>query len=203
MSGTYRGLTRTSTTLTVNPPALTTLALNPTSVVGGSQSTGTVTLTGVAAANTNVALSSNRAAVIVPSNVLVAAGTQSVSFVINTAPVTANTSASISATYNSVTRSATLTVLAPPARALTLSPPSVPVGTPSTGTVTLTGPAPPAGTSVSLSSSNRLVATVPSSVLVPADQTSATFLVRSLLIGTATINGTRGVTRSATLTVGP
>jgi hypothetical protein len=46
-----------------------------------------------------------------------------------------------------------------------------------------------------------LVATVPSSALVPAGQTSITFLVRSLLAGTATITGTRGVSKSATLTV--
>jgi hypothetical protein len=180
---------------------LSTLALNPTSVVGGSQSIGTVTLNGVAAVDTAIALASNKLVAFVPSNVVIPAGAQNASFVINTIPVVVNTNVSISATYNGVTRSATLTVRAPQLFSLTLDPTSVTPGATSTGTVTLTGPAPSAGTSVSLSSSNQSVATVPSSVLVSADQTSVTFLVRSLLVGTATITGTRGVSKSATLTV--
>jgi len=201
VSGTYRGVTRTSASLTVNPPALNTLVLNPTSVVGGSPSTGTVTLTGVAAVDTTITLASNRSFALLPSNVVIPAGSQTANFVINTTPIASNTNASISATYNGITRSATLTVRAPQLASLTLNPPSVTVGATSTGTVTITGPAPSTGTSVSLSSSNRTVATVPSSVVVAADQTTATFLVRSLLVGTATISGTRGVTQSATLTV--
>src|SRR5437588_457749 len=44
ISGTY-GVTKTAI-LTVNPPTLSTLTLNPTTVTGGGTSTGTVTLTG-------------------------------------------------------------------------------------------------------------------------------------------------------------
>ena len=169
--------------------------------MGGSQSTGTVPLNGVAAVNTTIALASNKLVAFVPSNVVIPAGAQNASFVINTIPVLVNTNVSISATYNGVTRSATLAVRAPQLFSLSLDPTSVTPGATSTGTATLTGPAPSTGTSVSLSSSNRLVATVPSSALVPAGQTSITFLVRSLLAGTATITGTRGVSKSATLTV--
>jgi hypothetical protein len=139
--------------------------------------------------------------VIVPSSVVVPGGAQNVSFGIITIPVAANTTATISATYNGVTRNASLSVRAPQLASITLNPTSVTMGNSATGTATLTGPAPSTGTSVSLSSSNRLVATVPSSALVPAGQTSITFLVRSLLVGTATITGTRGVSKSATLTV--
>src|SRR5207245_4499662 len=61
---------------------------------------------------------------------------------------------------------------------LTLSPTSVVGGVQSsTGTVTLNGPAPAGGAQVLLSSSNTGVATVPSSVTVPAGATSATFTV--------------------------
>jgi trimeric autotransporter adhesin len=112
-----------------------------------------------------------------------------------------NTNASISTIYNGVTRSATLTVRSPLLALITLNPTSVPSGSNSTGTATITGPAPAGGASVSLSSSNTLVATVPSSALVPAGQTNVTFLVQSLLVGTARITGTRGVSKSATLTV--
>jgi hypothetical protein len=201
VSGVYRGLTKISPSLTVNPPTLTTIVLNPTSVVGGSQSTATVTLTGVVAVDTTVSLSSNKTLATVSSTVVIPAGAQSATFVVNTTPVAANTTVGISAVYSGVTRTATLTVVAPQIGSLTLNPTSVQAGTSSVGTVTLAGPAPSTGTSVTLSSSNKLVATVPSSVVVPAGQSSVTFSVQTLLVGTSTINGTRGVTRSATLTV--
>ena len=60
---------------------------------------------------------------------------------------------------------------------LTVNPSSVVGGSPSTGTVTLTGPAPAGGALVSLSSSNTSAATVPASVTVAAGATSATFAV--------------------------
>jgi len=47
ITGTYNG-TRTAT-LTVNSAALTSVVMSPTAVTGGNSSTGTVTLTGVAA----------------------------------------------------------------------------------------------------------------------------------------------------------
>jgi hypothetical protein len=201
ISGTYLGVTRASATLTVNPPALSALALNPASVQGGSSSTGTVTLTGVAATNITIATASNRSGVNVPSNVVVPAGAQNANFTITTIPVSTNTTASISATYRGVTRSATLAVQAPQLASITLNPTSVPFGGTSTGTATLTGPAPATGTSVSLSSSNRFVASVPNNAIVPAGQTSVTFLVQGLLVGTATITGNNNPLTSAKLTV--
>src|SRR5262249_9657619 len=60
--------------------------------------------------------------------------------------------------------------------ALSLSPSSVTGGSSSTGTVSLNMAAPSGGVGVFLSSSGA-VATVPSSVLVPQGQTSATFPV--------------------------
>ncbi len=60
---------------------------------------------------------------------------------------------------------------------LTVNPSSVVGGSPSTGTVTLSGPAPAGGAVVSLSSDNTLAATVPASVTVAAGATSATFPV--------------------------
>jgi hypothetical protein len=55
------------------------------------------------------------------------------------------------------------------------------------GTVSLTTPAPAGGSSVTLSSSNRAVATVPASVTVPAGSSSATFVITAASPGTATI----------------
>src|SRR5437016_5512924 len=60
---------------------------------------------------------------------------------------------------------------------LALNPTTVTGGNSSTGTVTLGGPAPAGGAQIALSSSNTGVASVPSSVAIPAGTTSATFVV--------------------------
>jgi hypothetical protein len=55
-------------------PAITSVALNPTTVTGGTASTATVTLSGAAAAAASVTLASNNAAATVPATVTVTAG---------------------------------------------------------------------------------------------------------------------------------
>ncbi len=192
--------------------SLSTLSLNPTSVTGGNSSTGTVMLSGPApTSGATVTLSSSNTTVAnVPSSVTVAAGATSASFTVSTSAVAASTTVTISATYAGATRSASLTVApAPPPPptvfSLTLNPTSVFGGVQSsTGTVTLTGPAPAGGAQVFLSSSNG-AARVPSSVIVPAGATSATFTVNTsfVLISTsATISASyNGTTRTATLGV--
>ena len=117
ISASYGGATR-SASLTVNPaapppPTLSSLTLNPTSVVGGLQSsTGTVTLSAPApAGGATVLLSSSNGAASVPSSVFVPAGATSATFTVNTSIVLISTSATISASYNGTTRTATLGVL--------------------------------------------------------------------------------------------
>ena len=136
-------------------PVLASLTVNPSSVVGGSPSTGTVTLTGPApAGGALVSLSSdNTLAATVPSSVTVAAGATSATFAVTTSPVSGSTAVTISAVYGGVTRTASLTVtpVAAGLSSLTVNPSSVVGGSPSTGTVTLTGPAPVGGAVVSLS----------------------------------------------------
>jgi len=116
ITGTSGTLTRTTTiTLTVTPPPLPTvssLTLSPTGVIGGTPSTGTVTLSGPApAGGAQVALSSNNSAASVPSSVIVPAGATSATFRVNTSIVLISTSATISASYNSTSRTATLALL--------------------------------------------------------------------------------------------
>src|SRR5256884_6188711 len=66
---------------------------------------------------------------------------------------------------------------------LTLNPTSVIGGLQSsTATVTLSGPAPAAGAQVTLSSSNTAVASVPSSVTVPAGATNATLTGHTTIV---------------------
>jgi hypothetical protein len=115
ISAAYGGVTR-SASLTVTPPPLPTvssLTLNPTSVVGGLQSsTGTVTLSAPApAGGAQVMLSSSNGAAGVPSSVFVPAGATGATFPVNTSIVLFPTSATISASYNGTTRTAGLAVL--------------------------------------------------------------------------------------------
>jgi hypothetical protein len=192
--------------------SLSSLALNPTSVVGGNASTGAVTLSGPApTGGAQVTLSSSNTTVArVPASVTVAAGATSATFTVSTSAVAASTAVTISGAYGGVSRTASLTVqpVPPPAptlTSLTLNPTSVVGGLqPSTGTVTLSAPAPAGGVQVILSSSSG-AASVPSSVFIPAGESSASFTVNTsvVLISTSATISARynGATRTATLGV--
>ena len=90
---------------------------------------------------------------------------------------------------------------------LTLDPTTVRGGSPSTGTITLSGPAPDGGMVVRLASTNPVIANVPSSITVPAGLTSVTFTVHTRPVPRqmyATISAWSGSTlKRATLTVTP
>jgi hypothetical protein len=111
ITASYNGVNQ-NTALAVKPPVLSSLALNPTTVVGGSSSTGTIVLSGAAPfGGTAVALSSSRSGrAKVPSTVTVAAGNNSATFTVDTT-AGAKVSATISASYSGVTKKATLTIL--------------------------------------------------------------------------------------------
>src|SRR6267378_2920780 len=100
------------------PPAsltLSSLAVNPTSVNGGSPSTGTVALSGPApSGGAVISLSSdNTAAATVPAGVTVAYGATSATFTVSTSAVTASTPLTITASYGGGTKTASLTVTPP------------------------------------------------------------------------------------------
>jgi trimeric autotransporter adhesin len=211
ISASYGGVSK-SAWLTVTPTAatLSSLTLNPTSVIGGAQSsTGTVTLSGPApAGGALVTLSSSNGAASVPPSVTVPAGATSATFPVNTTAVAVLTPVIITGTYGGGSKSATLTVTpAATLVSLTLNPTSAIGGLESsTGTVTLNGPAPAGGAQVALSSDN-LAAGVPPSVTIPAGMTSASFPVNTLPVlfqTSVTITASYGGnTVTATLTVTP
>jgi hypothetical protein len=128
-----------------------------------------------------------------------------------TRAVTTTTTAVISATYNGVTRTASLTVtptLPQPKAALdliSLDPSTVQTRTVRTSaTVYFTALTPSGGAVVTLSSSDSSIATVPPSITVPANSSTGAFEVTipASATGTATISATySGGTRSAVLTV--
>jgi hypothetical protein len=147
------------------PPAasLSSLSLNPSTVSGGTSSTGTVTLTGAApSGGVVVSLSSGNPAAAVPPTVTVAAGATSASFSVTTSAVSSNTSSVISGTTGGVTRTATLSVNA--------------------------ANPPPAGDTVSITraeydSGNRRLR-------VEATSTSSSATLRAYVAGTETLIGT-------------
>jgi hypothetical protein len=87
---------------------------------------------------------------------------------------------------------------------LALNPSSVTGGQTTTGTVSLTAAAPTGGALVGLASANP-AASVPSSVTVPANSSSASFTVNTTSVGATTAGNITatyaGVSKSATLTV--
>lgn len=96
------------------PASLSSVSLSPSSVAGGNSAQGTVTLTSAApSGGASISLSSSSTSATTPSTVTIPAGATSANFVVSTLAVPANTSATITAIYNSVSRTATLTLTPP------------------------------------------------------------------------------------------
>ncbi len=91
-------------------PTLVNVLVAPTSIVGGTAVQGTVTLSAPPTSGVTVTLSSNNAAVTVPSSVVVNSGALSMGFAVTTRPTASSTTVTISGTYSGTTRSAELTV---------------------------------------------------------------------------------------------
>lgn len=180
-------------------PALATLAVQPATVVGGTSASGSIGLSGAApAGGALVALSSSSPAVRVPSSASVAQGATSAGFGITTTAVTQRTTATITATWQGVTRSATL-VLDPAAApallsAVTVTPSRIVGGQAAVGRVSLNAAAPAGGLVVKLRASRATLVKVPAQVSVPAGARSADFA-----IATAATRVNRSATLSATL----
>jgi N-acetylneuraminic acid mutarotase len=104
--------TRTPTSTPSLLPVLRLFTLNPTSVRGGLNSTGTVTLSAPAPEGGAVItlVSSNPNVATVPASIIIPASATSASFTVITSRVTRLTSVVISATYNNTSVSATLNV---------------------------------------------------------------------------------------------
>src|SRR5207253_4631965 len=168
-------------TLTVRPPMITALRISPTEVTGGVTATATILLSGPAPSlGLNVSITqSGSSAVSAPSQVIVGASQSSATFQINTVVVSAVQTANFSAALNGSSASATLVIQPPPVALATLSlqPSTVVGGLTANGVLTLTNPAPSLGATISVSSSDSSVATVPTSVVIPPGVTSGSFTI--------------------------
>jgi len=205
ITATYGGKTVTAT-VSINPPTLVAVGLNPVSVAGGISSTGTVSLVGEApVGGLKVALASYYGTASVPSAVTVAAGQTVATFPIATTAVGYQEISLITATLNGVSDSAVLIIAPPVLSSIALNPSTINGGGSTVGTLTLSGNAPVGGFIVKLSSTSG--ATVPASVLIPAGKYTANFNVSTSASAkqqTATITATQGSTSlTATLTINP
>ena len=188
---------------------LVSLTLNPTSVTGSKPSKATVALSNPAPAGGIVVTltSSDTNVATVPATTTIAAGQTSRVVTVTTKAVATTTTVDISATYDGVTRTRTLTVVAPALKSLALSPATFPGGCgASVGKVTLSGKAPTGGLVVSLTDTNP-AAVVPASVTVPGGAVSATFTITAPAVSSkqaGTVKATLdGISKSKALTVRP
>jgi len=145
----------------------------------------------------------------IPQTVTVKAGSNTGQCQIVTGQTAAATSIRIAATYEGVTKTATLAIQPPEASLarIDLSPNPVVGGNPVTGTVVLSGPAPAGGKVIRLRSGNLQYARVQAQVTVAAGQTRAPFPVQTTAIPATTsivIEGSDGAqSRSRELILAP
>jgi hypothetical protein len=156
-----------------------------------------------------ISLSSSNPAVGVFSPQSVPVGSSSATFQLFGQAVAKKTTVTITAAYDTVVKSATLTVSpnGPVVSSLSLNPNPVRAGTTTVGTVTLNSHAPTGGTIVDFSTSNNSAVAIPASVSVPAGSRSTTFNVPTFSVSTSTpvmiTATTGGVSVQTTLTVNP
>ncbi|HEV7454373.1 MAG TPA: DUF2341 domain-containing protein, partial [Candidatus Saccharimonadales bacterium] len=107
----YNGSSQAATLTILPPVSVSSLVLNPTSVVGGSNWQGTVTLSAAApSGGISVSLNSDNTAAQVPPSVTVAAGATSAVFTGTTTNPATQTTAHITASSNSSSQTASLTI---------------------------------------------------------------------------------------------
>lgn len=161
------------------PPAESSLAMSRIELVGGTNTSATITLAAPAPAEgTTFALTTPDPHVSVPGSVTVPAGSSKVTIPITTQSVTAGLISRIQASSGPVTLKNTI-VLDPLLGGIGFSQSVVSAGITITGTVGLNDRAPVGGAVVALTSSDLSVATVPASVAVPAGLSSATFPIQT------------------------
>jgi pimeloyl-ACP methyl ester carboxylesterase len=211
------GASSSSVILTLVPPLpfLQSMTISPGTVNGGSQATGTVTLTAPApvsgSTGASVILTTSFFAIANVANmVYVQPGATTATFPINTTATNFIEPVTITATYNGITQTQMLNVvpagtpLAP--GSLTLSPLMLTGGSSATATLTLTEPAPAGGVTLTITSDNPAIQVV-GQITVPAGSTFASFMAATspvTAITTATIRvSLNGISQSSLLTVRP
>src|SRR5437660_671798 len=198
------GGTATSTVqVNPQPPTVTSLTPGTLTITQGGSGVLTVTISAAQLTTTTVSLNSTASGIaFVPSTVTVPAGQTSASISVN-----ANTpgTAQITTSLNGTSASSTVTVTPAQPTVVSLLPPANPVTLGATTTLTVTiSAAQPNATLLTVSATPSGIVTVPSTVTVPANQTSAPAPVGTLALGTAMVTTSlNGTTTAAAVQVLP
>lgn len=187
---------------------VTALTVAPASVVAGSSTTGTVTVSPSApVGGTMVHLDvSDPASASVPAIVTIPGGATSTNFTVSTPVRFSHTAVTINAVRGGTRQSATLNIASTTGIAsLTISPSSVAAGAPSKGIVTISQAAPIGGRVITLTSSSPSAVSVPPTVTVPAGSTTANFPITTFLghpvLGAVITGSLNGDSQSAKISV--
>ena len=194
-SNVFLGANGTERVLTVDQPEYG-LALNPVTIIGGTTSTGTISLPGVAPAGgylVNLTYGANASG---PATATVPAGAQTVDFTVNTLTVDANTPTTVQATFPHSFDNDALNLTPVLVSSVAITPDPAPNSTNTTGSVTLNA-AVTSDRVVSLSfSPGGNFALAPTTVTVPTGSSTANFTFRSTVVPagfaatvTASLNG--------------
>ncbi len=196
-------------TVTVLPPVISAVTVNPNVVLGGLNTTGTATLTGIAPTgglSVSLGTSPSSVATTLPS-VTVPAGSSNANFTIFTTGVQANTGIVVSGTTGTVTKTAFFAVNAPSLTTLSIAPSTVTGGLNATLTIGLDGIAGTDGRSIVLFSGAPGIVFVPSSAIVPQGSMTHNVNIPTAAVTTSTnvlIFATRsGIYKTTTITVTP
>jgi hypothetical protein len=187
-------------------PGVFALNYSPASLSGSKSTTGRLGLVGLApASGMTVNLSSSNPSVS-PGPVIIPAGGHVATFAQSTSPVTSTTNVNITADDGMFSTGATITLLPPQASSVSVSPNPVRGGLNATGKVTLTAPVQSnTAVSVAVLSGTSAIASMPTSVIVPAGLSSASWTIQTTQLTapvkakiSATLNS---VTKTAFFTV--
>ena len=193
--------------LSVTPAKFTGFTLDPTSVVGGVRSTGTLTMDGPAPqGGLAVTLKSNRNEVKVPDSVLIPGGQSSVNFNVDTTFTPFPITATIAATADSVTKRADLEIKPLEISSVSITASPIKGGATAYGKVFLNGPAGPNGLYVGFTSDQSAV--MPQqAIFIREGSTSGSFICPTASVQestTATISASAlSSLKKVTLTVNP
>jgi len=162
---------------------------NPSSLVWGTQATGSVTLNAPAPnGGAVVRLSASSASghsffYSMPDSVVVPAGAMKANFTVTTTEIYTTEQLQVTASYNGMSQATTLTVDIPRVISVKLSPDTVSAGNSTTATVTLNGPPPTSVTVlVRLQGPVQLAQLSTNTLTIPAGQSKAQFTITTSIV---------------------
>ncbi|MFM7187615.1 MAG: beta strand repeat-containing protein, partial [Armatimonadota bacterium] len=144
VTASLNGSSKTSN-VTVKAANITDLTLSTSSIAGGNNVTGTISIDGKApAGGLVVAVSSSSTRVVVPATVTIPEGQTSATFTATTVPTATATPVTVTASARGVVLNKGITITAPVVVSVTSNPANITGSNTGTATVTLDGPAPSA-----------------------------------------------------------